>query len=130
MESVSHVTPERSHLYAFFEVNEANVAIGDAPEPSLVILYLGGVLDDGVASFLLLAALTPVRVARIKDAWRHDDEHSYSAHDQESLWKHEANEDDEHDQAKAWVRVVAVRRKAFKCAKDDDHPGSVKESRE
>ena len=113
VESVSHVAPERRHLVPFLKVNQADDAVLDAPETSLVVGDLGSLVDNTLPRFPLPVLVGAVGAPGVNEAGAEDDGDGDGDHDDEGLGQDEAYDDSEDGETEAGVGVVAVWREAI-----------------
>ena len=112
---MTHIAAKRSDLITFLKVSEADCAVANAPETTLVVVHLRSVVHY-VLSGMLLNVLVPVVCAQtVDDAWAKDDKHGDDAHYYKGLWKDQTDDSSEGEQTETWIWVVAMRRKAIEC---------------
>ena len=129
VERVPHVAAERSDLVSIFEVSEADGAVTDAPEATLVIGYFRGGVDHILTSVLLGVSLAMVGVSAVDDARTEDNEHCDDTHNYESLREDEADDYSEDEKTEAWIRVVTMGRKALERSQNVNRPDCVQHAR-
>ncbi len=128
VERVAHVAAQRRYLVAFFKVYEADDAVVDAPEATLVVAHTRRVVNDTGSGALLGASIAPLGDQACDNAGAEDDHDDRNTERDESLRKDEAHDDGKDSQAEARIRVIAMRCEAFKSTKHIDGPHSVKDT--
>ena len=128
MERVSHIAAKGRHYLALLEINHADYAVSDSPESTLVVVYLGCLVDHSLSVILLSVLFLIVSDGLVNDAGAEKHKHQGYAHSEEGQRKDEADHDCEDNKTEAGVRIITVRSETLKCSEHIDGPCGIEEA--